>query len=200
MISVISWTLEWLTGLGVIGSVNMDVALPGSAKGSDGTPPIDLIVEDFFADERRYICQLQELVAAKEHLESNALLSGNKLHSIFTPLEKTLEFHRRFLLDMEVNLLKLSDDRRWYTPFQIWERHSEIYGIVVFNEKGNKETLRNLLDGARAPVSQVLANCLALMSLPSQRLPKYSAVLQVCDFLSPQPLPTKSLIGNVAPG
>jgi cell division control protein 24 len=146
--------------------------------------PRDIIIEGFMVDERSYAANLEKFPELKRKFEMEGGLR-NALDDILRSLNRIVDMQRRLLIFMEMTVRKPSDVRYWIwgTYFEAWESISSTYAHFVTSEKVAKEYIRTILAQRQIfeddDLNSALRECLRLLPLPSQRLPKYLEFLHV---------------------
>jgi cell division control protein 24 len=198
VVRVVTQLLDILTSNGVIEPIDLATLVPEGEQRLTNPSPKDIIVEGFLVDERSYVDNLERLLELKRKIETDSRLSkdvlnGIVLNNILSLLDSIVDRQRQFLLKMEMTARKPSEKQSWAVHFEDWSLISSIYAYFIISEKGAKEYIRTILAKRRRfkddDLNSILRDCLRLLYLPSQRLPKYSGFLQVrplllCLFLS----------------
>ncbi|WWD19582.1 hypothetical protein CI109_104043 [Kwoniella shandongensis] len=151
-------------------------------------------VEELVASEKSYVQELEILVRCSQEMLAAQLVSTETNHQMFSNLGKILDFHRKFLIKLEMEYEPIQEGRGpkawaegvWGRPFITSEPEFDCYGpycanyldaITVVNEQ-----MPNLLRGKELPASQ--KPCLdpqtelqAFMIKPIQRITKYGLLL-----------------------
>jgi cell division control protein 24 len=159
------------------------IAPQGDRRMTDPSPR-DVIVEEFLVDERSYVANLERLLELKTKIEMDGSLRNNNLDGILSSLNPIVDFQRRFLLIIEMTARRPLDGQVWAYPFNAWSSTmSTIYANFITSEKGAREYIRNVLVERQRvedeDLNSALTECLRLLALPSQHLPKYSGFLLV---------------------
>ncbi|KAK4685467.1 cell division control protein 24, partial [Tremellales sp. Uapishka_1] len=151
-------------------------------------------VEELVASEKTYVQELEVLQRCSKELLQAQLVTPDAVHKMFSNLANILDFHRRFLIQLETQFEPVQEGRgpkawaegRWGYPFVTLEKEFAIYGpycanyleaITVVNEQ-----MPNLLRGQELPENE--RPCLeperelqAFMIKPIQRITKYGLLL-----------------------
>ncbi|KAK3357849.1 hypothetical protein B0T25DRAFT_540378 [Lasiosphaeria hispida] len=136
-------------------------------------PPTDLVVKEFLTQERLFFAQLEDLPIVERQMRMLNLLVKEKLSAIFTPLRTFMDFQLRFLLDIELNLLRSPQDQHWSSAFRQWSKDAILYGKLIGTEVRTKAILRARLGAGEGqeygpgPQVDTIAACFRLVSLPA---------------------------------
>jgi hypothetical protein len=146
--------------------------------------PRDIIFEGFLVNERSYVADPERLLELKTKIETDGSLRSDNLNGILSSLNPIVNFQRRFLLIIEMTVRKSLGGQIWAYPFKVWSsKMSTIYANFITSEKGAREYIRNVLAERQRvedeDLNSALTECLLLLALPSQHLPKYSGFLLV---------------------
>jgi cell division control protein 24 len=184
VVKVVTQLLDMLTISGAIEPVDIKtIASDGERQMTDYSPR-DLIIEGFIVDERSYVANLEKFLEFQRNFEIEGGLRS-ALDDILHSLNKIVHMQRRLLICIEMTVRKPSVVRYWIweTYFAEWEHISSAYADFVTSEKVANEYIRTVLAQRERfeddYLNSALRECLRLLSLPSQRLPKYSGFLQV---------------------
>ncbi|KAH8892573.1 hypothetical protein GQ53DRAFT_685934 [Thozetella sp. PMI_491] len=181
VIALIMKVINQLTIAGIIVPVDVNAALPAKTGSGEGKVPMEITMGELIADERSYVRQLEELSNIKDQISKKGLLSDNKIEEIFSPLPGLVNFHLLLLLNLEMLQLEPWQNRRLEPLFISWEGVAATYGHFIANEERNKSLLRSLRKASQSeeqPDASMVTTCLRLISLPSQRLLRYTTYLR----------------------
>jgi hypothetical protein len=173
-----------LTSSGDIEPVDPATISPQGDRQMTDPSPRDIIVEGFLVGERSYVANLERLLEFKTKIERDDSLRNDNLNEILSSLNPIVDFQRRFLFMLEMTARRLLDGQTWAYSLEAWSiTMSTIYANFITSEKGASEYIRNVLaEGQRVEdedLNSALTECLRLLALPSQHLPKYSGFLVV---------------------
>jgi len=178
VVRTIDRVLEMLTRNGNIDPIDLVTLRAEREQRLTTSSHRDIIVEEFLVDERSYVANLERLHELKSKIETYGI--PNKIPNF---LHRIIDIQRQFLLKMEMTARKPPEEQSWKMHFEAWSSKSSLYASFITSEKGAKESIMAILaDGRRfynEDFPSVLRDSIVLLSLPSQRLPKYSGFLQV---------------------
>jgi cell division control protein 24 len=184
VVKVVTQLLDMLTISGAIEPVDRTTIVSDGERKMTDHSPRDIIIEGFMVDERSYAANLEKFPELKRKFEMEGGLR-NALDDILRSLNRIVDMQRRLLIFMEMTVRKPSDVRYWIwgTYFEAWESISSTYAHFVTSEKVAKEYIRTVLAQRQIfeddDLNSALRECLRLLPLPSQRLPKYLEFLHV---------------------
>jgi cell division control protein 24 len=184
VVKVVTKLLDMLTNSGDIEPVDPTTIAPQGDRQMTDPSPRDIIVEGFLVDERSYVANLERLLELKTKIETDGNLRNDNLLRILNSLNPIVDFQRRFLLIIEMEARKPLDRQILAYHFKAWSSTmSTFYTYFITSEKGAREYIRNVLAGIQRfeneDLNSALTECLRLLALPSQHLPKYSGFLLV---------------------
>jgi hypothetical protein len=152
--------------------------------------PLSLTVEEFLHDERAYLAQMGKITEVHKQFKSYTLLPGNTVQEIFGQASRLIEIQQRFILKAEMVALRPQRRQNWGMAFKELTDHADVLAYFIATQKKTEETIRTILSRQRTlkgedrqTVQSLLTLTVTILSLPAQRLPKYSAFHQVLSEL-----------------
>lgn len=143
----------------------------------------ELIAEEFLMSERAYTNNLKEFLTMKDVIGRLGLLSQREWQSIFELIPTLIDSQIDFLIGVEMNMMKDTDDRTWTKLSDVWSRLW--LAIAAFLSRGEdfKQMLRSSIarhnQNNDGHIIQPLVTSLRFIALPSHHLPKYGQFLEV---------------------
>ncbi|KAK3346545.1 hypothetical protein B0T25DRAFT_484494, partial [Lasiosphaeria hispida] len=140
---------------------------------SEMPPPTDSVVKEFLTQERLFFSQLEDLPVVERQMRMLNLLVEDRISAIFTPLRAFMDYQLRFLLEIELNLLRPPQDQRWSLAYRKLTRDTVLYGKLIGTEVRTKAILRVRLGAGEGqkyrpgPQVDTIAACFRLVSLPT---------------------------------
>ncbi|KAK0705666.1 hypothetical protein B0H67DRAFT_523585 [Lasiosphaeris hirsuta] len=140
---------------------------------SERLPPTDSVVKEFLLQERLFFAQLEDLPIVERQMRMLNLLVEDKISAIFTPLRAFMDYQLRFLLEIELNLLRSPQDQRWSLTYRKLTKDTVLYGKLIGTEVRTKAILRVRLGAGEGqkyrpgPQVDTIAACFRLVSLPA---------------------------------
>lgn len=145
--------------------------------------PALLAVDEFLRDERFYLTRLENLLEIADKIKAADALPIESTWRFFAPVRPLVDLQRRFLIKAEVTAQRQFPLQTWHSPFVEWSQQSkELYSAVISDEKDFKAVLRAALpsaDNTDEDRKSLILGALAVLGLPSHRLDRYMALLQV---------------------
>ena len=185
VVRYISQVLDILASAGSIQSVDV-TTIPSPDERQLAYPSVRaLIIRELLYSDRFYVENLEKLQEVQHTIERAGISSDYSFNIVFRSLSIILDKQRRLLLKLEVTARKSSENQTWGHHFEEWSSTSSAYADFITGEKKATEYARKLVANwdQNAHVSGLdsdsVKDLVRLLLLPSQRLPKYSILLQV---------------------
>ncbi|CCH58241.1 hypothetical protein TBLA_0A04470 [Henningerozyma blattae CBS 6284] len=138
------------------------------------------IMREFVQTERKYVHDLEILDEYKQQLLDNNMITSEELYMLFPNLSEALDFQRRFLVSIEINILADPSRQRLGALFMHSKPYFKLYEPWSINQNATIDFLTANLEKIN-DVSFVIANKLELQSFlykPVQRLCRYPLLLK----------------------
>lgn len=152
-----------------------------------------LAIEELVREERVYVARLECLAQLRDRISSSygTVLAGDQdaANDLLSKSQKLIGAQLRFLIQLEsLALSPYNFDLLWLQLFRSWSNMSkDIYARFCSGEKHAKRALQAALalkvvspaTGAPYGLSNLVGDAIGTLSMPSQRLQKYRAFLEV---------------------
>jgi cell division control protein 24 len=138
-----------------------------------------LLLDDFARQSWKMLRPLIGLTSDDLVVGALGLLDVAEWQAMFMPVLRILETELKFLLEVEVNLLRPPAGREWSKAFDALEERIADYGQVIGSYPRNSKLLRSRADGADLPRIQAIAKALDHTALPSRLIEIKSEFLSV---------------------
>lgn len=138
----------------------------------------DHILEEMIASERVYVEDLARLNKYKEMIKFERIISPKVIDLIFANLKDLLNFQRKFMIDMEIQIQNESPD--FGALFTLHEADFKLYEEFCLNHSVALETLKEnkkLLD-SRPDLLEGVGNIEGYLIKPIQRVTRYSLFMR----------------------
>ncbi|KAI1339943.1 Pleckstrin homology domain-containing protein [Xylariaceae sp. FL0016] len=183
VIQVVNYVLDLAEQRGLLLQVQPYPEDAGSAAAATGSTLTyrDHIIRELVDTERKYVQDLENLHDLKRALEKKAVISGEKVHTIFLNINAILDFQRRFLIRVETTNSMPQTAQKWGAPFVTYEEAFNIYQPFIANQRKAAQVAQQVFDKiqlAEHPVSCDFNTLDGFLLKPMQRLVKYPLLLK----------------------
>lgn len=176
----------------VINKVDID-SLPQMRSPEGPQSAQMLAIEELVREERVYVVRLECLTQLRDRISSShgTILAGDldAANDLLSKSQKLIDAQLRFLIQLEsLALSPYNFDLLWLQLFRSWANMSkDIYARFCSGEKHAKRALQAAValkavspaTGAPDGLSNLVGDAIGTLPMPSQRLQKYRAFLEV---------------------
>lgn len=152
-----------------------------------------IVVDEFLRGERFYLARLEGLLDVNEQIKSSEIPLASDADAgerLFAQTRLLVNTQRQFMLGAEMLALKPYWDQTWHLLFRKWrQRSSASYAAFIAGGKRAMLVLRSAIAlrpagsvsaaGESDELQALISDALGILALPSQRLERYRAFLEV---------------------
>ncbi|KAG8350280.1 hypothetical protein FVEN_g11627 [Fusarium venenatum] len=177
VISVVSLIVEKIVAAGVISNSHSHTSYKRFQLHGDSTEA----VEEFLSEQHHFVRQMMELANIKIQLDGYGF-PHDDVADIFGRVESLVDLHITMLVKMERNLFVPQEENTWHPVFGLYFTNVQVEALFIANEVSARTKIRSWLEekpfnGGEESMN-LLTQCLKIIPLPGQRVPKYLSFLE----------------------